>query len=337
MIKEQLNNLLEGAKLKLGRVSSQKEFDRLLYDYLGRKGRLQVLAKKIKEISEAERKNAGATFNRVKQELERAFNEKRKELNVSVSTKESIDYTLPGTAPGLGSLHPLTIFIDKIVTIFTRMGFEFVEGNEVETQAYNFDLLNMPKDHPARDMQDTFYIKDNPNWVLRTHVSNVQLRGTATRRPPLRIMYPGRVYRHEATDASHEATFYQFECLVIDEGVTMSQLMGTLKTFFNTLYGDVKIRFRPHYYPFVEPGMDVDMSCLICQQQGCSVCKQSGWLEVLGSGMVHPTVLKNMNISPAKYSGFAFGSGVDRLMMLYYGIDDIRLSYQSDLRFLRQF
>lgn len=336
-MKEKLNSLLEEANIALARVNSFKELERLNYDYLGRKGRLSMLAKKITDIPEKERKECGAVLNRVKQKLQIAFAGRKKQLEKPVFPKERVDYTLPGTAPKLGAIHPLTTFINKIVSIFTKMGFEVVEGNEVETQEYNFDLLNVQKNHPARDAQDTFYLNNNDRWVLRTHTSNVQLRAMKNRKPPVRIISPGRCYRNEATDASHEATFYQFECFAIDKGIRLTDLIGTLKTFLTFLYGDVNVRFRPSYFPFVEPGLEVDMSCLICKGGGCSVCKQTGWLELLGSGMIHPKVLKNMKIDPKIYSGFAFGPGVDRLMMLYYGINDIRLSYQGDLRFLRQF
>src|SRR3989338_4906459 len=233
-------------------------------------------------------------------------------------------------------------FSEKIEDIFIKMGYEILSGPEMETQEYNFDLLNVPENHPSRDIQDTFYAdkkdKRGRPYVLRTHTSPVQIRAMEPRRPPVRLIAPGRVFRNERTDAGHETTFYQCEGLVIDKNIRVTDLIGTLELFIKRLYGsDAKIRVRPHFYPFTEPSMDIDMSCLLCRGKGCSFCKQSGWIETLGSGMVHPNVLANMGVDHVKWSGFAFGLGIDRLMMLYYGVDDIRLSYGGDLRFLEQF
>ncbi len=287
---------------------------------------------------------------------------------------EYFDFTLPGKQINVGHLHPLTQFMRKIVGFFTTLGFEVVEGPEVETEEYNFDKLNIPEDHPARDLWDTFWLKNdchsgesrNPdpnesgsrvkhgmteNLLLRTHTSPVQLRAMETRKPPVRLIVPGRVFRHEATDARHETTFEQCEGLVIDKGVRMTDLIGVLKMLLQHIFGDVEIRVRPSFFPFVEPGIEVDMSCVLCKQkarlpvagapgdggQGCSVCGGDGWLEMLGAGLVHPRVLKNMGIDPKEYNGYAFGIGVDRLMMLHNKVTDIRLSYGGDLRFVKQF
>ena len=252
-----------------------------------------------------------------------------------------MDFTLPGKKIEVGHVHPITQFMRKIVGFFTQLGFEVVEGPEVETEEYSFDKLNIPKNHPARDMWDTFWLKnDKPgsqNLPLRPHTSHVQLRAMETRKPPVRLIVPGRVFRHEATDARHETTFYQCEGLVIDKNVRMTDLIGVLKMLLQNIFGDVEIRVRPSFFPFVEPGIEVDMSCLLCKGKGCSVCGGDGWLEMLGAGMVHPVVLKNMGVDPKEYNGYAFGMGVDRLMMLHNKVTDIRLSYGGDLRFVKQF
>ena len=335
-MKKELIDIAKEAHAALESVKNSETLERLNTEYLGRKGKLTALLKKIPTLTPSDRKELGSIANAAKEELMELVERKRTSFSGG-GKKEHIDYTLPGTATTLGGLNPLTQFTDRIVSNFERMGFEFVPGVDVDTQENNFDLLNIPKDHPARDEHDTFYIVGHEDWVLRTHVSNMQIRGMKTRKPPVRYMYPGRCYRNEATDASHEATFTQFEVLVIDEGIAITHLIGALKEFFKGLYDESNIRLRPNYFPFTEPSYEVDMACIICKQKGCSVCSQTGWLEMLGSGMVHPNVLKNMGVDPKKYSGFAFGAGVDRLMMLYYGIDDVRLAYQGDLRFLKQF
>jgi phenylalanyl-tRNA synthetase alpha chain len=302
---------------------------------------LTELVKQIGGLAAKERPLVGALINEIKRDITALVAKRRQELGQETAG-QYFDYTLPGIKSPPGHLHPLTQFLEKIEAIFIGLGYETVEGPEMESQPYNFDLLNVPKDHPARDIQDTFYldIKDEPGspLVLRTHTSPVQVRAMETRRPPVRLLVPGRVFRNEATDAGHETSFYQCEGLVIDKNIAVTDLIGTLSLFLKRLYGEpVKIRVRPHYYPFTEPSMDIDMSCLLCAGNGCSFCKHSGWIETLGAGMVHPQVLKNMKIDPAVWSGFAFGLGIDRLMMLYHGIDDIRLSYSGDLRFIEQF
>ncbi|MGB2580766.1 MAG: phenylalanine--tRNA ligase subunit alpha, partial [Minisyncoccia bacterium] len=231
-----------------------------------------------------------------------------------------------------GHIHPLSRTMDEIVRIFAELGFEIALGPEIETEHYNFDALNFPKNHPARDMQDTFWIKGVKETVLRTHTSNSQVRYMEKHQPPLRIVVPGKVFRHEATDATHETQFHQIEGLVVGENVSLPQLKGTLEAFFRKLFGDdVKMRMRPSFFPFVEPGVEIDISCFFCKGAGCNVCKRSGWIEVMGGGMVHPNVLHASGIDPRKYSGFAFGMGVDRLVMTKYGIEDVRLLYSGDL------
>ncbi|MFC1721166.1 phenylalanine--tRNA ligase subunit alpha [Patescibacteria group bacterium] len=235
-------------------------------------------------------------------------------------------------------IHPMTRIINDFVSIFTEMGFSVAQGPEMETEFNNFDALNVPKDHPSRDMQDTFWIKGRDGKVMRTHTSGVQIRYMLNNKPPFKIIVPGRVFRNEATDATHEAQFYQCEGLVVGENVTLANLKFTLETFLKKMYGDdVQIKLRPGYFPFVEPGVEIDMICGKCKGEGCPTCKYNGWIEVLGAGMVHPKVLSNVGIDPNKYSGFAFGTGLDRLAMLKYGIDDVRLMYSGDLRFINQF
>lgn len=237
-----------------------------------------------------------------------------------------------------GHLHPMTRMINQINNIFFDMGFEVADGPEMDSEYYNFDALNIPRNHPARGMQDTFWIKDKENMVLRTHTSNAQVRYMEKNKPPIRIIVPGKVFRNEATDATHEAQFHQVEGFVVDKGISLANLKSTLETFFEKFFGrDVGVRFRPSFFPFVEPGVEVDMSCFKCEGKGCSICKNTGWIEVLGAGMVHPNVLKNGGIDPEEYSGFAFGGGIERLGMLKYGIDDVRLFFNGDLRFVNQF
>jgi len=315
--------------------------------FLGRQdGKLTTLLRGLKDVSAEERKALGMELNALKNEFAERLAERRGTMaGGDASSDMDFDLTLPPSPQRVGHQHPLTQFMDRTIDVFTSMGFETVDGPEVETDTYNFDKLNMGPDHPARDMWDTFYVESGSSnrearggrLLLRTHTSPVQLRAMETRKPPVRIIVPGRVFRNEATDAGHETTFYQLEGFAIDRGVRMTDLIGTLKGFLEAIFGKVETRVRPHYYPFVEPGMDMDMRCLICSGKGCSVCKRSGWLEMLGSGMIHPNVLRAMHVDPKQWSGFAFGLGIDRFMMLYHGINDLRLSYSGDLRFVRQF
>lgn len=337
-MKAELEKLQAETLQALGRVTNGDGIAALENQALGRKGRLAGILAGIPSLPPEERAGIGTLAAEIKQSLQTAFTEAHAKFSAGSSTPAHFDATWPGIRPTIGHPHPVQMFLADAVQFFSRLGYAVADGPEVETTAYNFDKLNIPPNHPARDLWDTFYVQPkSANLVLRTHTSPVQLRYMEKNRPPVYVISPGRVYRHEATDASHETTFSQIEGLAIDKNLHVTDLIGTLQAFLNHAFGKVKTRVRPHYYPFVEPGMDVDMSCLICGGKGCSVCKQSGWLEMLGAGMVHPTVLKNMKVDPAKYSGFAFGMGVERLVMLKYGISDVRHFLSGDLRFLEQF
>jgi len=341
-MKKRLEQLRKDALAAFEKATDPASIQKLETQFLGRKAELAKLSKEMKALASAERPLVGKLINDIKKDISDIIQKKKSVSKSGTQSSVAFDHTLPGITPVVGHVHPIIQFLEKIEDIFTTMGYEVVEGPELETQEYNFDLLNVPEDHPSRDIQDTFYVDKNDKrgrpLVLRTHTSPVQIRAMKTRKPPVRLLVPGRVFRNERTDAGHESTFYQCEALVIDRGIRVTDLIGTLELFLKRLYGeDVKIRVRPHFYPFTEPSMDVDMSCLLCGGSGCVFCKQSGWIETLGAGMVHPHVLVNMKVDPKKYSGFAFGLGIDRLMMLYYGVDDIRLSYSGDLRFIEQF
>lgn len=341
-MKKKLEQIRKDAIKAFERATDPKTIEKLEKEFLGRKAELARIAKDIKDVAKDKRPEIGKLINEVKRDISDAMKKKKNGADAGAQKSSKFDYTLPGIAPRAGHLHPITQFLEKIEDIFIKMGYEVVEGPEAESQQYNFDLLNVPDDHPTRDLQDTFHIdqadKKGRSDVLRTHTSNVQIRAMKTRKPPVRLIAPGRVYRNERTDAGHESTFYQCEGLVIDKNIRITDLIGTLELFIKRLYGDdINIRVRPHFYPFTEPSIDIDMSCLLCDGDGCAFCKRSGWIETLGAGMVHPNVLKNMKVDPAEYSGFAFGLGIDRLMMLYYQVDDIRLSYSGDLRFIEQF
>lgn len=309
--------------------------------YLGRKGRLTAVLRSLGQLSPAERPRVGQLVNAVRNELEESINRRGKELKQAALAKrlaaEKIDVTLPGRQPGRGHKHPLMLTLDRIKSVFMRLGFTVAEGPEIETDYYNFEALNLPPDHPARDMQDSFYIADD--ILLRTHTSPMQVRTMQSLPPnaPVRIIAPGKVYRRDY-DATHSPMFYQVEGLVIDRGIRFSDLKGTLVLFSREIFGQqVQVRFRPSFFPFTEPSAEVDISCVMCGGAGCRVCKGTGWLEILGCGMVHPAVLEMSRYDPRQVSGFAFGMGVDRIAMLVYGIDDLRLFYDNDLRFLQQF
>ena len=339
-MKNKLEQIRKQALESIAKVTDPATLFNIEKQFLGRKAELAELAKDIASLSVAEKPLVGKLINDVKRDISAILEQKRGQLGGKQAA--GFDKTLPGIKPQLGHIHPITQFLEKIEDIFSKMGYEVVEGPEMETQKYNFDLLNVPKDHPSRDIQDTFYLdikdKESRPLVLRTHTSPVQIRAMEERQPPVRLLVPGRVFRNEATDAGHESTFYQCEGLVIDKNIRVTDLIGTLELFIKRLFGEsVKIRVRPHFYPFTEPSIDVDMSCLLCAGEGCAFCKKSGWIETLGAGMVHPNVLRKMKVDSKIYSGFAFGLGIDRLMMLYYGVNDIRLSYSGDLRFAEQF
>ena len=339
-MKEQLENIRQQAQEELAKASSKQELEALRVKYLGKKGELTAILKQMGKLSPEERPVIGQLANEVRENITQLLESaqadiKTKERNAKLAA-EKLDVTLPGKKPELGSKHPLSIVLDEIKEIFVGMGFDIVDGPEVEYDYYNFEALNIPKDHPARDTQDTFYINDN--IVLRTQTSPVQIRVMEKQKPPIRIISPGRVYRSDAVDATHSPLFHQIEGLVVDKGITFADLKGTLETFVKRLYGeDSVVRFRPHHFPFTEPSAEVDVQCFNCKGAGCRLCKNEGWIEILGCGMVHPKVLENCNIDPEEYTGFALGLGLERVAMRRYNIDDMRLFYENDVRFLSQF
>lgn len=339
-MKEQLEQIKEKALSALENANAAQDIEALRIEFLGKKGQLTSILKQMGKLSPEERPVVGQLANQVRSFIEEKIEEKsgalRKALKDKKLKEEKLDVTLPGKVQKLGSKHPLSVVLDEIKDIFVGMGFEIVDGPEVETDYYNFEALNLPKDHPARDTQDTFYITDN--ILLRTQTSPVQIRVMEKKKPPIRIISPGRVYRSDAVDATHSPLFHQIEGLVVDKGITFADLKGTLEAFVKRLYGeDSVVRFRPHHFPFTEPSAEVDVQCFNCHGKGCPLCKNEGWIEILGCGMVHPKVLENCGIDPEEYSGFALGMGLERVAMRRYGIDDLRLFYENDVRFLQQF
>ncbi len=337
----QLDTLRERAVEELEPINTSADLDEWDTRYLGRnRGELKSLSSVMPKLSKEERPVVGQKMNAVKTELERLLREKREELQqrelLLTLENERIDVTLPGRALPVGKMHPLSRTIQEVTQIFVKMGFSVLQGLEVETDYHNFQALNIPADHPARDMQDTFWIAPG-QILLRTQTSPMQIRTMEQQQPPVRVVVPGKVYRNEDIDATHEAVFHQIEGLLIDEVCTMADLKGCLERFVHEMFGpERRLRFRGSYFPFTEPSAEVDISCGLCDGKGCHACKYSGWLEVLGSGMVHPQVLRNVGYDPEKYRGFAFGMGVERIAMLKYGIGEIRLFSGNDLRFLRQ-
>lgn len=339
-MKEQLNAILLDAKNQVENSQSEADIEAIRVKYLGKKGELTAILKQMGSLSPEERPKMGALVNEAKQELETLIAEKKTELKSAEQLKklqeETIDITLPHKEIKTGKLHPLNTVLDDMINIFQSMGFDVVDGPEVETDHYNFECLNVPADHPARDMQDTFYLAEN--LLLRTQTSAAQIRTMETRKPPIRVICPGRVFRADEVDATHSPVFHQIEGLVVDKGVTMCDLKGVLEEFAHEIYGsDTKVKFRPSFFPFTEPSVEVDVTCSECGGKGCRVCKGSGWIEILGAGMVHPNVLRSCGIDPEEYSGFAFGIGLDRLTTTRYKISDIRLLFENDKRFLDQF
>jgi phenylalanyl-tRNA synthetase alpha chain len=305
--------------------------------FLGTKGSVKDLMGVMKDVPNDKKKEVGQLVNEVKLLAEEKYNA-LKENNTTTTVENNIDVSLPANAARVGSRHPISIVRNQIVSIFSRLGFSVAEGPEIEDDWHNFTALNLPENHPARDMQDTFYINQNPDWMLRTHTSSVQVREMEKGVLPIRIICPGRVYRNETISARAHCFFHQVEGLYIDENVSFADLKQTLYFFVKEMFGeDVKVRFRPSYFPFTEPSAEMDISCLICAGKGCNVCKQSGWVEILGCGMVHPNLLDNCKIDSNKYTGFAFGMGVERITMLKYQIKDLRLFSENDVRFLSQF
>lgn len=340
MLKEALEKIEEQAGTELASVSDAKQLEEIRVKFLGKKGELTAILKQMGGLSAEERPVIGQLANKVRADIEEKIEKRKNELKDELLSKklreEVLDVTLPGKTRKIGKLHPLTTVLNEVKDIFVGMGFDIVDGPEVETDHYCFEALNMPKSHPARDTQDTFYI--NENVVLRTQTSSVQIRTMENRKPPIRIISPGRVYRCDTVDATHSPLFHQIEGLVIDKGITMADLCGTLELLMKRLYGDdCKIRLRPHHFPYTEPSAEVDVMCYNCNGEGCSLCKNEGYIELLGAGMVHPKVLEGCGIDPNEYSGFAFGVGLERIVMRRFGITDMRMLYENDLRFLEQF
>jgi len=356
------NALLQDARKQVDQAHSRDALEEVRIRWLGRKeGRLTVLLKQLGSLSIDDKKRYGPQLNDLKANLEGLLADKEKSLGAKdralALEKDTLDITLPGTPLAYGHLHPLTQVMDQLVTIFRSLGFVCADGPEIENDFYNFEALNVPADHPARDMQDTFYLAQSselgaqqnlfpehraqstePPTLLRTHTSPVQVRVMQKYPPPIAIVCPGRVYRHEAQDATHLAVFHQMEGLMVDEGISFADLKGTLARFAQKLFApNVRTRFRPSFFPFTEPSAQMDVSCWICDAGGCPACKGLGWIELLGAGMVNPKVLSGMNIDPEKYSGFAFGVGIERIAFIKYGVSDLRLFYENDTRFLEQF
>ncbi len=339
-MREKLNQIKAEATELLHNTNDSSVLEELRVRFLGKKGELTAILKQMGGLSAEERPLVGQLANEIRADIETKINEKSVELKSKAQElklqAERIDVTLPGDIPANGRRHPFELVLGELKEIFLGMGFDVVSGPEIELDHYNFEMLNMPKSHPARDTQDTFYITENV--LLRTQTSPVQIRTMQKQQPPIRIIAPGRVYRSDAVDATHSPIFHQIEGLVVDKGITFSDLKGTLEIFIQKLYGeDTRVRFRPHHFPYTEPSAEMDMSCFKCGGKGCSLCKGEGWIEILGCGMVHPQVLENCGIDPEVHSGFAFGVGLERIVMMRYGIDDMRLLYENDLRFLKQF
>ena len=339
-MKEKLNQIKVTVEELLSSCETLEGLEEIRIKYLGKKGELTAVLKEMGKLTPEERPVIGALANEIRDFLNSEIDSKKDEMEKALLAEklkeEVIDVTMPGKTPEMGNLHPLTKVMNELKEIFIGMGFEIAEGPEVEYDYYNFEALNIPKNHPARDTQDTFYVEDN--IVLRTQTSPMQVRVMEKQKPPIKIIAPGRVYRSDAVDATHSPIFHQVEGLVVDKGVTMADLKGTLEETLKALYGEnTKVRFRPHHFPFTEPSAEVDVSCFVCGGEGCSVCKGEGWIEILGCGMVHPKVLSNCGIDPEVYSGFAFGIGLERIAMGRYDINDLRLFFENDKRFLKQF
>jgi len=337
---EELLKQIEDYKKEIGSFTATdaKAVEEFRIKYLGTKGIVKNIMGEMKNVPNEKKKEFGQILNEFKQFTESKYEELKSSTSDIQHSTSNIDLTLPGDSLPLGSRHPISLMTNRIISIFQRLGFVVAEGPEIEDDWHNFTALNLPEHHPARDMQDTFYVQQNPDFLLRTHTSNAQIREMEKGKLPIRGIYPGRVYRNETVSARSHCFFHQVEGLYIDENVSFADLKQTLYFFVKEMYGtDVKVRFRPSYFPFTEPSAEMDISCTLCKGEGCSVCKKTGWLEILGCGMVHPNVLQNCGIDPNKYSGFAFGMGIERPALLKYGINDIRLFSENDVRFLKQF
>jgi phenylalanyl-tRNA synthetase alpha chain len=337
---QQIKNEL---KKDIENIQGLNELETLRIKYLGRKGIIAGLTSGLSKLGVEQRRAVGQEVNALKNQITLGLKKRQEELkNIARESNLSrVDIGLPGIHRDLGSIHPITKTIEEICSVFIQMGFAVVEGPEIETEYNNFTGLNIPLDHPSRDVFDTFYVKTPPQkekLLLRSHTSPVQIRVMKSSKPPLAVVVPGRVYRPDAVDASHSFMFSQIEGFAVDQDISFADLKGTLTLFAKNIFGDdIKMRFRPHFFPFTEPSAEVDISCIICKGKGCSVCGKKGWLEILGAGMIHPRVFKNVGYDPSEFSGFAFGMGIERIAMLKYGIDDIRLFFDNDLRFLKQF
>lgn len=339
-MKAALEAIRQKIVVELQEAHDMQALENIRVKFLGKKGELTAILKQMGKLSAEERPVIGQMANEIRAFIEDRISTRTAQLKNELMQQklkdEKLDVTLPGKRHPLGKKHPLNLVLDEIEEIFLGMGFSIATGPEIELDYYNFEALNMPKDHPARDTQDTFYVSDNV--VLRTQTSPMQVRVMEKQKPPIRIIAPGRVYRSDAVDATHSPLFHQIEGLVVDKGITMADLKGTLEIFVKRLYGeDSVVRFRPHHFPFTEPSAELDCMCFNCHGEGCRLCKGEGWIEILGCGMVHPKVLSNCGIDPEVYSGFAFGMGLERLVMRRFNIDDMRLLYENDLRFLNQF
>ena len=339
-MKEKLELIKSQVTDQLADVTTAADLENLRIKYLGKKGELTSVLRGMGALSAEERPVIGQLANEIREYIEAVIDRKSETIEAEILNarlkSERIDVTMPANQKRVGKLHPMSKVEDRMCEIFIGMGFDVIEGPEVEYDYYNFQALNMPENHPARDTQDTFYITDN--ILLRSQTTCVQIRTLENQQPPIRIVSPGRVYRSDTVDATHSPVFYQFEALVVDKGITMGDLKGTLELFAKNMFGEqTEIRFRPHHFPYTEPSAEVDVSCFICGGKGCRICKGEGWIELLGAGMVHPTVLRGCNIDPDVYSGFAFGIGIERVGMCKYTIDDMRLLYENDIRFLNQF
>jgi len=335
-MREKLERLRLEAKRKIDEATNEKELEAVRVEFLGRRqGKITQILRNITDLSPQDRPRVGELVNQIKRAVQEDLKRRKKEISRK-EEEEWVDITLPGKKPLLGRLHPITQTLEEIKRIFIGLGFQVVRGPEVETEYYNFEALNMPRYHPARDEQDSFYLDDT--HLLRTQTSPVQIRVMEKKSPPIRIIAPGRCYRRDAVDASHFPMFHQVEGLAVDKRITFSDLKGCLTYFVHQMFDKkTRLRFRPSFFPFTEPSAEVDISCIMCKGRGCRVCSGKGWLEILGAGMVDPEVFRKVNYDPEKYQGFAFGMGVERICMLKYGIDDIRLFFQNDLRFLSQF
>ncbi len=340
MIQEDLERIRQEAKKKLEEVTTPEEINELRVALLGKKGQITAILKGMKDVSKEDRPKVGQMVNEMRTEIETALTGRQEEILAKLQEArlgaEEIDVTLPAKKIEKGHLHPNQVALREIEDIFIGMGYEVVDGPEVEKDYYNFEALNIPANHPAKDEQDTFYL--GTDMLLRTQTSGVQIHEMERGRIPIRMIAPGRVYRADEVDATHSPVFHQVEGLVVDKGITFADLKGTLAEFAKGIFGeDTKVRFRPHHFPFTEPSAEMDISCFKCHGKGCSFCKNEGWIEILGCGMVHPHVLEMSHIDPDVYSGFAFGIGLERIALLKYEIDDMRLLYENDIRFLKQF